>query len=182
MERRELFKFFIAGAAAAREIKAQHQHPGLSTPIDFAAYQPRFYNPREYAALLRLCDILIPHDHQSPAASEAGVGFYLDTLLLYQTPDAQQVWRNGLKLVDEAAHSRFTKPLVDCSSKEQELLMESMARNETNPQTDLEKFFVTLKNGAVEAYVLSDAGMREYLGYKGDAMLAEFPGCRDHPL
>jgi hypothetical protein len=43
-------------------------------------------------------------------------------------------------------------------------------------------FFVRLKNAAVDAYVLSDVGMREYLGYKGDAMLVEFPGCRDHPI
>jgi hypothetical protein len=54
---------------------------------------------------------LIPKDGQSPAASEAGVGFYLDTVLLYETLDAQQAWRNGLQLVDEAANSGFANHL-----------------------------------------------------------------------
>jgi hypothetical protein len=125
---------------------------------------------------------LIPPDGQSPAASQAGVGFYIDTVLLYGTPETQEVWRTGLRLVDETARTRSAKPFIECGPREQEQVVALMAENEAQPKTELEKFFVTLKGAVVEAYVLSEAGMREYLGYKGDTILTEFPGCQDHQV
>jgi hypothetical protein len=55
-----------------------------------------------------------------------------------------------------------------------------MARNESNPGNDLEIFFAPLKRLTLEAYALSTVGMKEYLGYKGNSVLAAFPGCT-HP-
>ena len=182
MERRELFKIMVAGAAVANDIRGQHQHPEVISPPDVLAYEPRFFQRREYAAMQRLCDILIPPDRESPGASEAGVGFYIDTTLLYGTPAAQEAWRSGLRLVDDITRKTFRKSFVECSPGEQEQIVALMARNEAMPETALEKFFGTLKNATVQAYVLSERGMREYLGYKGDTILPEFPGCRDQEI
>ena len=55
-----------------------------------------------------------------------------------------------------------------------------MARNEKAPSTELERWFELLKQMTVEAYVLSDAGMTQYLGYKGNTAIPEFRGCT-HP-
>jgi hypothetical protein len=71
----------------------------------------------------------------------------------------------------------FGKPFLECVRSQQEELVAYMARNEGAPVTPLEKFFVTLKRSAVDAYVLSDIGMREYLGYTGDTSIPAFPGC-----
>ena len=182
MERRELFRVLIAGAAAVHDVRGQHHHAELNAPPEVAVYKPRFFSKPEYAAVQGLCDVLIPPDGQSPGASEAGVGFYIDTILLYGVTDAREIWRSGLRLVDETAKTRLAKPFVECSQREQEQIVALMAHNEAKPRTELEKFFVTLKGAVVEAYVLSEPGMRAYLGYKGDTMLTEFPGCRDHQI
>jgi hypothetical protein len=54
-----------------------------------------------------------------------------------------------------------------------------MAGNETNPVTQLERFFEAVKRLAVEAFYLSSAG-KQSLGYKGDTSIMRFPGCIDH--
>jgi hypothetical protein len=179
MERRELFKILAAGAAAARKAAGQHQHTSSSAP-DIASYQPRFFSQIEYQMVGRLCDIVIPSDAQSPGAREAGVAFYIDTVLHYGDRASERPWRSGLTAVDREARAKFWKAFMECSRGEQEQIVALMARNELAPESELDRFFVTLKRAAVDAYVLSDVGMRQYLGYQGDAVLSEFPGCT-HP-
>jgi len=55
-----------------------------------------------------------------------------------------------------------------------------MARNETNPSTELELFFRLLKRLAVEAYSVSEVGLTRYFGYTGNTAIKEFLGCK-HP-
>jgi hypothetical protein len=55
-----------------------------------------------------------------------------------------------------------------------------MARNEKDPSTELERFFPILKQLTVEAYSLSDVGMTQHFGYRGNTAIQEFPGCT-HP-
>ena len=179
MERRELFKILAAGAAAARQASGQHQHTDSSAP-DIAGYRPRYFSLTEYQMVDRLCDVVIPSDSQSPGAHEAGVAFYIDTVLHYGNRAGHEPWHGGLAAVDAAARSNFGKAFLECSRGEQEQIVALMARNEPAAETELDRFFLTLKRAAVDAYVLSDVGMRQYLGYQGDAVLTEFPGCT-HP-
>jgi hypothetical protein len=176
MERRELFRIFAASAVAARTAIGQHQH-GLPPAFDFSTYRPRFFTDAEYKVVDRLCDILIPSDAQSRGSHDAGVIYYLDTTLHYGDAAGQQQWRAGLDAVETTSQMRFGKPFIECALSQQEELLAYMARNEGAPTTPLERFFVTLKRSAVEAYVLSDIGMHEYLGYTGDTSLPAFPGC-----
>jgi gluconate 2-dehydrogenase gamma chain len=178
MERRDLFKILAASAVAAPDALPQHQHAG--PPFSAANYQPRFFAKDEYATADRLCDIIVPSDEQSPGAHAAGVAYYIDTVLHYGDATLQKVWRDGFAELEKAAQSRFSKPFLACARPDQEEIVATMARNEANPETALEKFFVTLKRMTVEAYTLSEVGMRDFIGYRGDAVLAEFPGCT-HP-
>src|SRR6516165_8239817 len=59
-------------------------------------------------------------------------------------------------------------------------LVALMARNEKAPATDLERFFPVLKNMTLDAFIVSEIGMKEYLGYKGNTAIQDFPGCT-HP-
>jgi hypothetical protein len=180
MERRELFKVLAVGAIAAHEVAGQHQHPLASSASDIANYRPRFFSEPEYQIVNRLCDIVIPPDAQSPGAAEAGVAFYIDTVLHYGDASAQELWRRGLAGVDEAARGNFANPFLQCNRGEQERIVALMARHEATPETEIEKFFVILKLAIVDAYVISESGIRQYLRYRGDTMLSEFPGCT-HP-
>jgi hypothetical protein len=179
MERRELFKVLGATLIAARDGTAQHDH-SASTVVDIENYQPRFFSDQEYRAIDALTDIIIPADDQSPGAHAAGVRFYIDAVLHHADPETRRSWHSGLAAVDESARTQFGKAFTECSSHEKEQLVAVMAREEKAPSTELENFFRLLKQMSVEAYALSDVGMTQYLGYKGNTAIPEFRGCT-HP-
>ena len=179
MDRRELFKILGAGLAANR-LAAQHHDPGSSQPVDIASYQPRFLSPIQYQTVDRLCDLLIPADEMGPGAHQAGVPFYIDSILHYGSSAEQQAWRRGLGEVEQEASARFGNIFLECTVVQQKQLFAAMAANEEKPETEREKFFSQLKKLAVEAYCMSEVAQREYFGYRGDTELAEFSGCT-HP-
>jgi gluconate 2-dehydrogenase subunit 3-like protein len=183
MDRRDLVKLLGISIVVGPEGLWAHEHAdqiSVAATLDVAGYKPRFLTAQEYQTLGRLCDVIIPADETSPGAAEAGVPFYIDSVLFYAKPDEQQLWRNGLKQVQQAAMTQFEHPFEECRVDQRESIVAQMAVNEGAPQTELEKFFAPLKSVTVSAYWLSDAGMEQYLGYRGDTMLRDFPGCT-HP-
>jgi hypothetical protein len=178
LDRRELFRVLGAGLAA-RHASAQHHEPGSAPPLDTASYQPRVFSRPRYGTVDRLCELIIPADDMGPGAHQAGVPFYIDTVLHY-TPGEQQAWLHGLDGVEHAAAARFGRAFLECNAEEQKQLLAAMAANEANPETDTERFFARMKALTIEAYCFSEAARRDYFGYRGDTMLAEFPGCT-HP-
>ena len=54
------------------------------------------------------------------------------------------------------------------------------ATGEANPQSELERFFVTLKHMTVNGYYSSEIGIHQDLEYQGNTYLSEFPECT-HP-
>ena len=163
MDRRELFPVLAAAAAAA--------------PASPQEAKPRFFTPEEYETLGLLCDAILPPDSGSPGARQAGVPWFIDTVLFYGDEAARAPWKLGLRVVEEAARSRFGRGVPHCSGDQRDQLMALMARNEDKPSGELERFFAPLKRMAVEAYCYSEAGRREYLGYRGDVAMGEFRGC-----
>ena len=181
MDRRDVFKILGAGLAVGPEVMADRNHAlGNTLPIDVGRYQPRFLSSQEYKILGQLCDVIMPADETSPGACEAGVPFYIDSLLVYAKPELQTAWRSGLEQVQSAAQAKFGLSFEKCQSREQENIVADMAGNEDNPQNPLQSFFRTLKDLTLTAYCLSDAGMRQYLGYRGDRPVKDFLGCT-HP-
>ena len=180
MERRELFKILTSGLAAQPYLSAQHRHPEDSPP-SLRSYQPRFFSRAEYEVIDRLCEIIIPSDHESPGAHQSGVPYYIDTILLYSDKRSlQPLWSSGLEAVQEASVAQFGKGFLECSAPQQEQIVALMASHEGMPSNELENFFGRLKAMAIEGYHLSDIGMSQHLGYKGNQVLSEFPGCT-HP-
>lgn len=179
MERRELFKVLGATLVAAREGAAQHDHR-TSVVVEVESYRPRFFSDPQYRAIDALTEVIIPTDSQAPGAHAAGVRFYIDTVLHYADPETQHLWHSGLAAVDERTRAQFGKSFVDCSAGERDQVVATMARNEKDPSTELERFFPTLKQMTVEAYSLSNVGMTQHFGYRGNTAIQEFPGCT-HP-
>jgi Gluconate 2-dehydrogenase subunit 3 len=181
VDRRDLFKILGVGLAVVPEMLAEHEHAvSGALPVNVARYQPRFLTLQEYKVLGQLCDVIMPADETSPGTCEAGVLFYIDSLLVYAKPELQQVWRSGLEQAQSAAKAKFGRSFDQCQPQEQEEIVAEMATNEENPQTPLQSFFRPLKDLVLTGYCLSDAGMRQYLGYRGDRAVPDFPGCT-HP-
>ena len=177
LHRRDIFR--ILGATLAVEVlEAQHQHqtaPLKGAPKD---YHPRFFSQAEYQVVDELCELLIPADDHSPGAREAGVAWFIDTVLLYADPSRQQTWRQSLAAIDQLAQTRFKTKFLDCQPEQQVTTMEVLAGNEGDPQTPLEQFFAEFKPTVIEAFSVSELGMQQYFRYRGNTEVSDFPGCR----
>jgi len=167
MERRELFKIITVGA--------------LGGPAA-AAKQPPFFSEKQRALVDRLADIIIPTDAQSPGAHDAGVVGYIDLLAGASGPQRQQQWIQGLEAVAAAARARFSKPFEECERAQQEQIVAAMAENEGDPQNDLQRFFLLIKQATVDGYRFSEIGIRQYMGWVGNRFETKgWSGACNHP-
>jgi hypothetical protein len=180
LQRRQFFAILGVCAASAREVLAQHGHEILITTQDLSAYRPQALTGPEYELLNTLLDTLLPADETGPGARDAHVAFYIDIVLKYAPSKTMQVWRNGLTGVETLADERFQRSFTACSDSQRKELMAELAKNEMEPETALDLFFVEFKQTAIEGFYASELIQREHLGYKGNTVVTEFGGCT-HP-
>lgn len=175
LNRRNLLKVF--GYAVTADLLAAQSHHVADQAFTISGYQPRHLSPAEYDCVAQLCEIIIPSDADSPGAIECGVPWYIDTVLLYADGQRQNVWHSGLKSIDAVANQLGGNTFLGCSPPDRLQVLQHLSRNEEFPETPEEKFFCELKALTVQAFCLSDLGMRDYLHYRGNIAIPEFPGC-----
>ena len=139
-----------------------------------------FFTPAQHRTVDALTEVIIPTDERSPGARAARVADYLDLVLNESPAEARQAWNDGVASLDAASLAQFTKPFADLTAEQQVAIVTEAARNEGNPATPLEKFFVQAKGRTIHAYYTSEIGIHQELKYKGNQFLPEFVGC-DHP-
>jgi len=129
-------------------------------------YQLAFFTPAENALLDQLMEMIVPADGQSGGAHAAKVSLFADRMVSTGTESAKTAWRNGLQLFKE-----------DAERSSLEAALARAAAGEANPQSSLERFFVTLKDMTVFGYYSSEIGIHQDLEYQGNTYVAEFPEC-----
>ena len=132
-------------------------------------YRLQFFSSEENDLLDTLMEMIIPSDAHSAGAHEAKVSLFADWMVSHEAADTQQAWRTGLQQMREEARKTS---LADALAK--------AAAGEAHPETDLERFFVLLKQMTVDGYYTSEIGLHRDLEYRGNEHLMNFPGC-DHP-
>jgi gluconate 2-dehydrogenase gamma chain len=185
---------------SANELYGQHVHgpvtgqaPGQAIGQTIGAalapaapYQPAFFGPAEWERLRKLADLIIPPT-DTPGAVAAGVPQYIDHVLT-MNPENRGLMRAGLEWIEERARGLFSESFVKLAEERQIRILQPLNDEaERHPQPaqphepaaeDLPvRFFRTLKNLTADGYYTSHAGLVEELGYKGNAMLAQFPAC-----
>lgn len=147
-------------------------------------YKLQFFTLEENDLLDRVMDLIIPADGQSGGAHAARVSLFADRIVSTGTDAAnadlfanfsvssesqKSEWRNGLQLLrEEAAKSSLAEALARASA------------GEASPQTDLERFFIKLKQMTLVGYYSSEIGIHQDLEYQGNTYLYDFPECRHH--
>ena len=172
MERRALLKIF-AMTAVSHNLQAlqsagmaQMQAAAAAPP---AAYTLQFFTEEESRLLDQLMEMIIPADDHSPGAHAARTNLFADLMVATSSDAVKQQWRDGLRLMGEAA--RGSSPAD---------VLHQAAANEEKPTTDLERFFVSLKQMTVNGYYTSATGIHDEMEYVGNTYLAAFPECT-HP-
>ena len=169
MHRRTVLKIVTLSALAARP--EAWSSVWAAPPDERAAwtagdYQLQFFTSGENDLLDRAMEIIIPADSHSGGAHAAKVSFFADHLVSTGSDSERTEWRGGLRLLSaEATKSSLADALARA------------AAGEANPQSDLERFFVTLKQMTANGYYSSEIGIHQDLEYQGNTYVAEFPGC-----
>ena len=107
-------------------------------------------------------------DH-SPGAHEAKTNLFADLMVATSDNAVKKQWQDGIRLIrEEAMGSSLAEAL------------RRAAANEENPKTDLERFFVLLKQMTANGYYTSATGIHKEMEYIGNTYLVAFPACA-HP-
>jgi hypothetical protein len=170
----------IPAEAAAYVHQMVHKEKS-ATPA--AHYTPKYFSASQYAALLVLCDTIIPKDEKSGGAVEAGAPEFID-LLTSENPKYQLKLGGGLFWLDGFCTDRFGKVFLDCAPEQKKQVLDLIAfRKNAKQDPALSQgvaFFAFLRNLTCDGYYTSKIGIAD-LGYIGNTSLREFPGCPPIP-
>lgn len=188
--RRETLKYLgmLAGTAAGRDFLAawlpsaaplQAQLGVKATP-----YAAQFFKPDEFKTVEVLTELIIPSDG-TPGAKEAQVARFIDFVVFSAAefrPEIQQEWIDGLRQLDLLSRDKCARPFAEAAPQDQEALLMEISLPERAPGAEHPAFgFYSLVKGmTLEGFYSSRVGLIDVLGYKGLAVMSEFPGCT-HP-
>jgi hypothetical protein len=169
MERRTVLKIVALGALApkANTLKAAvhcSMEPGTAWSPE--AYKLQFFTEAENEQLDRLMEMIIPEDSHSPGAHAAQVSLFADLMVATGDDATKAQWKKGLGLMQSQA---------DGSSLAEALAHAAGLSDQKD--SELGRFFVTLKNMTISGYYTSEIGIHQDLQYVGNTYLAAFPGC-----
>jgi Gluconate 2-dehydrogenase subunit 3 len=173
MERRAVLKL-VALTALSQKLNALpgaamgHMQAAPAAPTA-TTYTLQFFSEEESRLLDQLMEMIIPADDHSPGAHEAGTNLFADVMVATSDAAVKKQWQDGIGLIREEATG---------SSLDEAL--HRAAANEENPKSDLERFFVLLKQMTVNGYYTSATGIHKEMEYIGNTYLVAFPECT-HP-
>jgi hypothetical protein len=173
MERRALLKI-VAFTALSQKLNAlpgaaMSHMQAVPAPPTATPYTLQFFTAEESHLLDQLMEMIIPADDHSPGAHEVHTNLFADLMVASSSDAVKKHWQDGIHLIrGEAMGSSLAEAL------------HKAAANEDNPQTDLQRFFVSLKQMTVNGYYTSATGIHKEMEYVGNTYLAAFPECT-HP-
>ena len=189
IDRREAIKSVAVGVGVVSSLpilnngaSAQvHQHHVVAPIVaDTATKAPAFFNKNQFATITELASLIIPTD-ETPGAREAKVNEYIDLIVGESAFDVQKIFLDGLAWLDKASKDRHKKNFVGLSNAQQVGLLTEISKikNPAPHEATQAKFFKAIKDMTIDGFYTSKIGIEE-LGYVGNTVLDEFPGCT-HP-
>lgn len=171
------------GAAEAGSVTAQ---PYGTDPLLNKSYQPGDLWPLTLSEAQRttvtaLCDLILPADDRSPAASALGVPSFIDEWISAPYPQ-QRADRDtilaGLKWLDAESAKRFRHGFAQTSAEQQVKIADDLchAPRAGTEFVEAAKFFALFRNLTVTGYYTTPVGMKD-VGFRGNVPLARFDGA-----
>lgn len=141
-------------------------------PEEVEAYKKiianKFFTPHEIQTIAVLCDIIIPRDHISGSATEAGVPDFIE-FIVKDKENFQVPMRGGLLWLDVQSAKRFGKGFKDCPSEQQLQIIDDIAYPE-KAKPEMKQgvaFFNLMRNLTATGFYTSEMGVKD-IGYLGN--------------
>jgi len=140
-------------------------------------YEPQFFDDHEWETVRMLVDLIIPADERSGSATDAGVPEFMD-FTMTDRPSRQSPMRGGLKWLDLACQSRFSRDFVACRDDQRTELLDDIAWPDRAPErmTQGVAFFNSFRDLTASGFFSSRIGVQD-VGYMGNVARREWPGC-----
>lgn len=158
--------------------------PDLMNP---AVPWPRTLTEAQLETSTALCDMIIPADEHSPAASSVGVPDFIDEWVSAPYPQQQEDREHilaGLAWLDAESRSRFGTGFARAAPAERSELLDQVAwPDRAGPELAAQaEFFRRFRWITVGAYYTADEGMAD-VGYLGNTPIAgPYPGPTDEAM
>jgi len=152
--------------------------PDASSLPDVTAWKLRVLTAHEWATVGMLSDWILPADEVSGSATDAGVPEFIDDWLDFQRGDLLVEIREGLAWLDGECQRSFRHNFVDCSSSQQQQILDRIAWPEKAAPQDAKgvAFFNQFRDLTLSGFYTSEMGTRD-LPYIGNEPQAEWRGC-----
>jgi len=143
------------------------------------AYQPKFFNAREWATVTLLANIVIPKDDRSGSATDAGVPEFID-FMMTDRPEWQVPMRGGLRWLDAESRARFEKDFRDATEAQRTALLDDIAYPlKAKPEfSHGVAFFSRFRDLVATGFWTSKMGITD-LKYVGNVPNPGWDGCPD---
>ena len=148
---------------AADELYAQQEHTHTEG-VTALLPEPKYFSKADFALIAKVAELIIPTT-DTPGAIAAGVPAYIDFVVSRSEPQ-KRLFAVGLTWLKKHDISVLDK------------LCEAVDKGQL--KTPEQRWFKAMKSLTADGYWTSKIGMAQTLGYKGAAMLPEYPVCREH--
>jgi hypothetical protein len=140
-----------------------------------------FFTKHEMATITVLTDIIIPKDNVSGSASEAKVPEFIE-FIVKDIPEHQIPLRGGLKWLDIQSFTRYEKPFIDASPKEQIAIIDEIAYpKKAKPEMQAGvAFFNRMRTLTATGFYTTEMGVKD-IGYVGNQP-NQWPGIPEDVL
>ena len=189
ISRREAIRWVIAASGSAallgpRAFAAAPAVPYGRDPLLNQTYKPGdfwplTFTPDQRKKVTALCDLIIPEDSHSPAASALAVPDFVDEWISapYKEQEAhRKIVIDGLKWIDEESNRRYSKNFADLSLTEQSAIADDICHVPVaKPEfSQAAEFFAVMRSLTATGFYSTPVGWRD-IGFIGNVALTAFP-------
>ena len=193
MDRRTALKWMLAAAAtttlASRYARGQADAPvarGYGTDPDLLKHYkpgdvwPLTFTDTQRRTVAALCDLIIPADAESPAASAVGVVDFLDEWISAPYPDQVEdrgIVLPGLGWIEAESTKRFGRAFADLDDAQKTAICDDVCHPaKAKPEfKKAARFFATYRDLTAGGFYSTREGRKD-IRYVGNTPLASFDG------
>lgn len=166
--------------AGANALSGYGKDPDLVRTYAPGDLWPLTLNESQRRATTVLCDLILPADEHSPAASQVGVPSFIDEWISAPYPDCQldrKIILQGLAWLDAQAHARFANSFAQLEAEQATGICHEIAdHSRAQPQiAEGALFFEAFRRLAAVGFYTTPLG-RQDLRYVGNEPMTRFDG------
>jgi hypothetical protein len=168
----------LLGVAASHDGDTYGGDPDLMNPVVPWA---RTMTEAQLRTTAALCDIILPEDDRSPAASAVGVPDFIDEWVSAPYPQQQEDRASilsGLEWLEQQSRERFDSSFASATEQQRTELVDAIVRSpeSTSEFANQAEFFSRFRYLTVGAFYTTEAGMED-VGYIGNVPISgAYPG------